>query len=116
MKKTVEHFYWVSQGNGLPQGTPAYHVQVIETAETMAEVRELGGATRTLVLNVTQAEAAGFDLAAIRELVNADLAKLLDEARADLAIALAANESLSLAIGELSNRQAVKEGAESPAA
>lgn len=82
MKTEIEHFYWVASAYNAP-GLPAYHVQAFAVAETMAEVEELGGQARVgRTLTITQAEELGLDLAKIRELIDADLAKRLDAATA----------------------------------
>lgn len=95
MKIEIEHFYWAAQSNGGPEGQPAYHVQVFRMAETMEEVAELGGQARQgATLNMEQAAAVGLDLSKLREVVNTDLARLLDEARQDLQKLTAVNETL----------------------
>lgn len=97
MKTVIEHFYWVAQANGGKPGESAFHVQVIEQAETMEEVAAMGGvASRPRVLDIAQAEAAGFTLETIGKLFSTELAaanealkNALEQALTDLASAQA---------------------------
>lgn len=72
MKIAIKSFLWVASAYNEP-GIAAYQIDVVETAETMAEVDALGGLTRVRPgLNVEQALALGIDLSVIAEAINVE--------------------------------------------
>lgn len=74
MKTIIDHFYWVASSSIQP-GVPAYHVQVVDVAESMEEIAALGGiARRERVLNMSQAKEAGIKIEALKAFIDADLA------------------------------------------
>lgn len=74
MKTQIDHFYWVASSSIEP-GVPAYHVQVVDVAESMEDVAALGGiARRERVLNMSQAKEAGIKIEALKAYIDSDLA------------------------------------------
>lgn len=97
MLTKIDHFYWVSSASNNP-GVPAWHVQVIDIAETMEEVDELGGRERGRMLNVAQAIDEGFDLSAIAETLNVAALARCTDLEAEIAEKATEIETLTAAI------------------
>lgn len=82
MKTSLQSFYWVASAQDNP-GNPAFHIDVLDEAETMEEVAALGSvAQRTRQLNVASALAEGFSLDVIGAAINDNTARELAEAQA----------------------------------
>lgn len=114
MKTRLVHFYWVAQGNGLPPGTAAWHVAVVDELEPGDDFSLLGGEMRRdRMLNVTQAEAEGIDLTALKQIFDTDLAGRLEIASA---LAHQLGESFAEAVEALEKAKAKPKSKRKPKA
>lgn len=100
MRTQLSNFFWVAKSAVNPAES-AYHVEVVDTAETMDEVAAQGGLTRTRTLNIAQATAEGFTLAAIGAAFSAEQAALAQTQGVLLAQAEARCDALAAQVHDL---------------
>jgi hypothetical protein len=87
------------QCNGAVAGTeedPTWHIQVIDVAENMQEVKELGGMTRSRVKSMEQCDLEGITLPAAFSSVAADIMRRAERAERSLVEARAVIEKLQI--------------------
>lgn len=114
MKTSILSFYWVARAQDDPTRS-AFHVDVLDEAETMDEVAEIGGLTRQRQMNVAQAQSEGFTLTAIAKAFNTStatqvsaLTEQLSQASTDAIAAKAAfeEEKANMVAGHHAEREA----------
>lgn len=114
MKTSILSFYWVARAQDDPTRS-AFHVDVLDEAETMEEVAEIGGLTRQRQMNVSQAQSEGFTLTAIAKAFNTSVAsqvsalsEQLAEAKTEAVAARAAfeDEKAAIVAGHHAEREA----------
>ena len=114
MKTSILSFYWVARAQDDPTRS-AFHVDVLDEAETMDEVAEIGGLTRQRQMNVAQAQSEGFTLTAIAKAFNTSaasqvsaLTEQLSQASTDAITAKAAfeEEKANMVAGHHAEREA----------
>lgn len=99
MKTILSHFYYASAA-GTAAGVAAYHVAVLDVAETMEDVAALGGqAQRERTLTADQAAAEGVTLDVIAEAFTSDLV-------AENAMLRKAVEAATAAVAEMADNVA----------
>lgn len=112
MKIAIKSFLWVSSSYDEP-GAAAYQIDLVETAETMAEVEALGGLARVRTgLNVAQAVAEGFDLSAISGALNIETMAALEATQSALAAMTAEREAAEAQVRALTEMLAATTPAE----
>ena len=117
MKTAIKSFYWVAAAQDDPSSA-AWHLDVLDTAETMDEVAALGGLTRERQLTPAMAEAEGLSLSVIAAQFGVEAAARCsaheaeaDQLRAQMAEAAAAHKaSVEIMVeGHLKERSAQAE-------